>query len=187
MLTFDTTHALTGVLIAAEQAAASAGWGATPQLRVVLDTAAAGASPTRRLASSLLPVPADGWYAHPDGPLGVLTDLVAGSGSPTARAGLPHVDQPAEAAYVLAFAFGYETRVGHGDDAVKERRVDAVDLDGRLYRLTRRHGEAHPIVAVDDDPLPDGDPPTRAPLTLLINASHPRPTSMRHHQGAVTP
>ncbi|MEV6374831.1 hypothetical protein [Micromonospora musae] len=51
------------------------------------------------------------------------------------------------------------------------RRIDAVDIDGRFYQLTRLHGEYHPVVLVDDTPDPNNTPPTYRGLVALLAAA----------------
>lgn len=52
------------------------------------------------------------------------------------------------------------------------RRLDAVDIDGRVYQLTRYHAETHPVVTVDDadEPrdTPAAIPALQAALTLAV-------------------
>ncbi|HEX8630559.1 MAG TPA: hypothetical protein VF755_20560, partial [Catenuloplanes sp.] len=51
--------------------------------------------------------------------------------------------------------------------------VDAVDVDGRVYQLTRHHRERTPIVLIDETPDPDDLPATQPALAALVAASRP--------------
>ncbi|WP_240033271.1 hypothetical protein [Micromonospora globbae] len=51
------------------------------------------------------------------------------------------------------------------------RRVDAVDIDERIYQLTRLRGEDHPLVLVDDTPDPADTPATHPGLVALLAAT----------------
>ncbi|WP_412738502.1 hypothetical protein [Krasilnikovia sp. MM14-A1259] len=48
------------------------------------------------------------------------------------------------------------------------RRLDAVDIDGRVYQLTRYHAETHPVVTVDDADGPRDTPATIPPLQTAL-------------------
>jgi len=50
------------------------------------------------------------------------------------------------------------------------RRLDAVDIDGRIYQLTRYHAENHPVVTVDDEPrdAPAAIPALQTALAVAV-------------------
>jgi len=112
-------------------------------------------------------------HEHPDAP----TRTAAGT---TARPG-PGADRgiaggqitagmltaPATAR-LLAWAVLYEDVDADPAGIAEVRRVDAVDIDGRVYQLTRRRGEPHVVVAVDDHPDPGDTPATHPGLTALL-------------------
>ena len=57
-------------------------------------------------------------------------------------------------------------------NGVEHRESDAVDIDGRVYQLTRLPGPEQPaVVAVDGEPHPDDTPATHPGLTALITAT----------------
>jgi hypothetical protein len=63
------------------------------------------------------------------------------------------------------------------DGAFGTHSVDAVDVDGRLYRLNRPASRIDVAITIDDDPTA-ADPPTRALLTAIVHAAQPaQPTS----------
>jgi hypothetical protein len=98
-----------------------------------------------------VPIPGHAWYTRPSGTIGVLSTLAAALRTP---------------------AYTYQGWAG------LVRRLDAVDTDGRLYRITRTPYEQRPGLAVSDDRFPD-DPLTRAALTDLLHATRiPQPA---HH------
>jgi hypothetical protein len=55
----------------------------------------------------------------------------------------------------------------------KMRRVDAVDVNGRVYQITRLRGEAIAVV-IDDQPDPGATPANHPGLTALLSASRQR-------------
>lgn len=63
---------------------------------------------------------------------------------------------------LLAWAISYDDLRVHDEDVVMVRRVDAVDVDGRVYQLSLHAGEAHPVVLLDEQPDP-GDLPATGP------------------------
>jgi hypothetical protein len=60
-----------------------------------------------------------------------------------------------------------------GDGPHECRRIDAVDIDGRVYQLTQYRTETHPIVTVDDtaEPcdVPAAIPALRAALAAAVH------------------
>lgn len=50
------------------------------------------------------------------------------------------------------------------------RRLDAVDIDGRVYQLTRYRAETHPVVTIDETPrdTPAAVPALRAALNAAV-------------------
>ena len=56
------------------------------------------------------------------------------------------------------------------------RRVEAVDVDGRVYQLSRRPGETRPVVLLDEQPDPGDLPATYPPLARLATAAQPAQT-----------
>jgi hypothetical protein len=71
---------------------------------------------------------------------------------------------------VLACAVLYHD-ISVDDDALQPvRRVDAVDIDDRTYRVTRRPGDRHPVVLIDEQPDPQDTPATLPGLTAVLAA-----------------
>ena len=52
------------------------------------------------------------------------------------------------------------------------RRVDAVDIDQRVYQLVRHADDSAGLVVVDDTPDPDDTPATQPALSRLVAACH---------------
>jgi hypothetical protein len=171
MLSFDTTHHLTDLLLGVEAVTADHGSPTVPILVAIWDQPSTVRG-VRQLRAAPLPVPSYAWLAHPAGIAGVLTTVAAALRSPTAQAALRLARDLFDQRLVTA-ALVYQTRT----DTTVARYVDAVDVDGRLYRLTRPAGGDHVSIAIDDDPT-DTDPPTRALLTAIVHATRPgQPTT----------
>lgn len=173
MLSFDTTHQLTDLLIAMEAAAHRHGGPQTPVLAAILirppDTGAL-------LRAELVPVPGHAWHTQPDGTTGVLATLATALRSPAGIARLQRARLTRPDEQVLGFALTYQY---HGW-AGPLRCVDALDTDQRLYRVTRSSWDPQVCLSIHDDRSPD-DPPTRAALTDLLHATRiPQPTHGRY-------
>jgi hypothetical protein len=67
---------------------------------------------------------------------------------------------------------GAGTDAWAGPDNIGEvRRVDAVDVDGRVYQLTRHRGEPAVVVLIDNQPDPADIPATQPGLGALLSAT----------------
>jgi hypothetical protein len=86
------------------------------------------------------------------GPAGHLSQDAAASGRPAA--GNTRVIDTE-----LAWAVLYHDLHATPDRIGEIRRVDTVDIDGRVYQITRLRGEALAVVVIDDQPDPDATPP----------------------------
>lgn len=172
MLPFNTTHALTGSLIDAETSAHRAlGDNHPPLLVVLLDRPArhrGDATNQREIHAVALPVLSAQTLAAP----APLPDLLQALSTSIAEAGLPRgMRRPTRTtARVLACAVLYGD-ISVDDDALQPvHRVDAVDIDDRTYRITRVHGDRHPVVLIDDQPDPHDTPATRPGLVAVLAA-----------------
>lgn len=183
MLSFDTTHAVTGCLLAADADATSFGFRSPAVLLVLHDRPLTPhrLRQLRQLRAVAYTLDPHDLAAHTQGVPGVLTDLAAeltrSATTPTAGAGIDpamvadaiiHVPPDSR---LLAWAVLYHDLHAAPAGIHEIRRVDAVDVDGRLYQVTRRRDEVFAVVAVDDQPDPDAIPATHPGLTALIAAS----------------
>jgi hypothetical protein len=182
MLSFNTTHALTGYLLDADAHAESRGWGNAPVLLLVQDRplVAAGTRQLRHMRAVTITLQPDKVAERRAGIPGVLHDIVATLADRDSQLAAEHdaVDLDAAAgqicgcgARVLAWAVLYEDVHVDAADLRQIRRVDAVDIDGRVYQLTRLRGETHPVVVIDEQPDPAGTPATHPGLAALLAAT----------------
>lgn len=171
MLSFRTTHAITGELIAATR---SAHWRGHPLLLLIQDRPAAHPQvpDARHLRATPIDLPDHLWTAHPGCVAAVLDDLAAGAVDPT-RA-ITHDDDFGPDARVVALAVCYDDILTDPDpDTVSVaaiRRVDAVDSDGRVYQLSQLPREQHAVTVIDDEPDPGDTPVTYSGLHGLLHA-----------------
>jgi len=206
VLSFDATHTLTGRLVQAEADADSRGWGGPPVLLVLHDqpfTPPGSPHRLRRMRVVSFTLDPGDVAGRTAGIPAVLQDLAHHLAHPdpqpharAADTADPHPDlgiHPGQItadmvtvpapARLLAWAVLYED-VAAGPDGIAEvRRVDAVDIDGRVYQLTRRRGEPHVVVALADQPDPGDTPATHPGLTALLTAAQ-RPSHHDAREGA---
>jgi len=202
VLSFDTTHAITGCLLHAETDAHLHGWGAPPVLLVLHDQPYPPGPPQLRTMQALSFTLDPGDLAqHTAGIPAALHALADHLNTPDtgATGEASNAADPADAspplaairaellaatpARLLAWAVLYEdihidanadanTGAGTGPDGIGEvRRVDAVDVDGRVYQLTRHRGEPAVVVLIDDQPDPADTPATQPGLGALLSAT----------------
>jgi hypothetical protein len=74
---------------------------------------------------------------------------------------------------LLAWAVCYDDLLADPECLAPVCRVDAVDVDGRVYQLSLRPGEVCPVVLIDERPHPDDLPATYPPLARLATAVQP--------------
>ncbi len=182
MLSLDTTHAVTGCLLDADADATSFGFRSPAALLVLHDRPLTPPGPRRlrQLRAVAYTLNPHDLAAHTQGVPGVLTDLAAAltrSTTTTVGRGVDLAELADAIAHdppdfrLLAWAVLYHD-LHAGPAGIHEiRRVDAVDVDGRLYQITRRRGEAFAVVVVDDQPDPNSVPATHPGLSALIAAS----------------
>jgi len=204
VLSFDTTHTLTGRLLQAEADAETRGWGRPPVLLMLHDQPYSPPGSPNRLRrmrvlsytldpgdiaehTTGLPAVLHNLAEHltnPDPDMRACTAMPAGRGADLDADRGPHAGQitadmitASPAARLLAWAVLYEDLAADPADIAEVRRVDAVDIDNRVYQLTRRRGEPHVVVLVDDHPDPGDTPATHPGLTALLTATERLP----HH------
>jgi hypothetical protein len=169
MLSFRTTHAITGELLAVTR---SAGSSSRPLLLIIEDRPAGHpASPdARHLRVTPIDLPEQLWTAHPGGVAAVLEDLAAATLHPSRP--IRHRDDSfGPDARLLAVAVCYDDIATDPDtDTVAAiRRVDAVDTDGRVYQLSQLPTEKNAIAILDEEPDPRDTPATHPGPCDLIN------------------
>jgi len=176
VLSFRTTHAITGELIAT----ADRGSPRSPVLLILQDRPIPqpDGPEARHLRVTPIRVSDQAWAQHPHGVPGVLDDIAAGIITP------PHRPERGDGGFgseirTLAVAVGYDDihTDPHADTITPVRRVDAVDTDGRVYQVTRLPDERHGVAIVDDQPDPDDTPATHPGLHALLNILHRQPAA----------
>jgi hypothetical protein len=176
VLSFPTTHAITGELIAATR---SADWRGHPLLLLIQDRPAAHPQvpDARHLRATPIDLPDHLWTAHPGGVAGVLDDLAAGAVDPTRP--ITHHDDFGPDARVVALAVCYDDILTDPDtvSVAAIRRVDAVDTDGRVYQLSQLPHEQQALTLIDDEPDPGDTPATYPGLRGLLHALGHQPAS----------
>ncbi|MEU5931100.1 hypothetical protein [Micromonospora sp. NPDC047187] len=183
-MSFHTVHTLTGCLLHLEASADLLGWGRPPLLLLVQDRPAPTAlhGTRRQIRAVHLPLNDTRMGRYRAGLADLLPDLATAldSNQPVARPTLAAcVDiglitnllaEPTPGLRLLAWAVCYEDVLVESDDLHEIRRVDAVDVDGRGYRITRLRGEPHPVVRVDDHVDHDAAA-TRSALARLVQTT----------------
>ncbi|HEX8628713.1 MAG TPA: hypothetical protein VF755_11135 [Catenuloplanes sp.] len=176
MLSFDTTHALTSCLLTAEASAPTSRWDNPPTLLLIQDRPIdVVRSAQRETRTVQIPLFGDGQRGLP-AMLHELANALTGSATTVA------VDHDIDLKLLggllndpglrlLAWAVRYDDLLAQPDALDRVRRIDAVDVDGRVYHLTRLHQEAHPVVLIDEQPDPDHLPATQPALAALIAAT----------------
>jgi hypothetical protein len=200
VLSFDTTHAVTGCLLEADAHAESRGigFGGPPVLLLLHDRPLTSDGPrhTREIRAAAFTLHPRHLAEHVEGLPGVVHDLAAALADPgapasTRTAGTADADYgiraddisyAASGARLLAWAVLYDDVLASTDGIHHVRRVDAVDIDGRVYQISRLRGEAIGVVVIDEQPDPDDIPATQPGLTALLAASQQRDQHAR--QGA---
>jgi hypothetical protein len=176
VLSFRTTHAITGELMATTR---SDDWRSHPLLLLIQDRPAAqpDAPDARHLRVTPIDLPEHLWSEDPGGVAAVLDDLAAGAVHPTRP--ITHHDSFGPDARTLAVAVCYDDiATDPGTSSVAAiRRVDAVDTDGRVYQLTQLPDDDSAVVMVDDQPNPGDTPATHPGLRGLLHALDHLPAS----------
>lgn len=192
MLSFDTVHALTAGLLHLLHNAPSGPGAPEPLGTIVLaqDHPASSTCPhLRHLRILQLPLLGDGCQHQslPEALHQTADTLIAHGDSRADRRfsgnGPLHPDDldflryalhtPLPGQRLLAWAVRYDDLLADAEQLAYVRRVEAVDVDGRVYQFNLHHGEDHPVVLVDEQHDPDDDiPATYPPLARLAAAAH---------------
>ena len=170
MLPFDTIHAVVGCLIDADACAEDSGWNEFPAVLVLHERRPAthATTSTCQIRLDVIAVPDRRWLEHPTGVVGVLTDLATTWPDPPTG----DTDGEESDSRLLAWAVVYEDIRAEGTtDLAEVRHIDALDIDGRTYQITRVRGEDRAVVVIDDDPVPARTSATRAGLAALLGAA----------------
>ncbi|GAA5200696.1 hypothetical protein GCM10023322_79090 [Rugosimonospora acidiphila] len=198
MLSFPTVHALTECLLQAQHDTPPAPMGEPEQLGTIVLAQDRPIGPVRchlrqlrilqlpllgdphhhtlpallhRFADTLAPRPAaagdhitsSGRTRHEDAPLHP-DDLAA------LRLAL---SEPLPGLRLLAWAVCYDDVLADAEEPTTLRRVEAVDIDGRFYQLSRRATETGPVVLLDEHPNRDDLPATYPALARLATTGWP--------------
>lgn len=114
--------------------------------------------PTARLVRTFpLPVPPARWHLnHPAGPVAALRQITERLHQPSIQATFLLSTQPSAKVRTLAWVFMHPIVVDDADlGRVQVRVIDAVDIDGRTYVLTRRPNTPQGLITVDEQPSDD--------------------------------
>jgi hypothetical protein len=181
VLSFETVHALTGCLLAADAGVPPESWGAPATLLLIQDRPVHAHDPGLR-AIRAVPVSLAGeeTTARPGGLPGILHQVAAAVSGDTPHPPLQAVDlnliaahltEPVPQLRLLGWAVRYNDVHTDDGDVYPVGRVDAVDIDGRVYQLTHLGHEPHPVIVLDEEPDPDDLPATQPGLAALVAAT----------------
>ncbi len=161
MLSFDTVHAITDHLYLADAAHPTDRLTAAPALLLLHEPSRAT---TRRLVRGVeIPLPDGDDTALPEHLHHLAHAVAALTRTPVFAAAIA-------GRTMLAAAIRYADVTVHADTVALTYRVDAVDTDGRLYRLTRGPGDSTPTLLIDDIPDPAALPATHPGLAEVLAA-----------------
>jgi hypothetical protein len=179
MLSLPTVRAVIGCLLHAD-AHLRTDTGATPPVLLVIQQRPATSSGKRLRRLRTIGCPLHCIDVASPGLADLLTDLadqLTGAAPPTSHANLcPTVCAALRAATrsearLLAYAVRYDDVFADTEAISGVRRVDAVDIDGRVYQITRPDGAATAVVLVDERPDPADTPATQPGLAALVAAT----------------
>ena len=177
MLSFDTVHALTGHLITASHTPPAR----YPLLLLLFHRRAPHTAPPQRTTrpvtvavpdltdsalSTLLHRSAEALHPATDRDPHLPSELRA-----HADTLLGHLDRAGRTETLVAVAVRYNDRYLSEQPTGDTIRVDAVDVDGRLYQITHHRHENHPTVLVEDRPDPTRAPASRTGLTAILTTA----------------
>ena len=180
MLSFDTVHAITEQLLTATGAATDVELDVhhisqPPTLLLLDEQPTAPVGPLRLLRTLHIPLPGD-TVRQP------LEALLHDTAQTLSRLGAAHPIMTAVNAAdagtatarqrrLLAWAVRYvDIDVSTGAPQLA-RRVDAVDIDGRVYQVSLLFAQTCPVVHIDDHPDPYDSPATASGLAALAIAT----------------
>ena len=181
MLSFDTVHALTGHLITASHTPPAAYPARDPLLLLLFHRHAPYTVPPQRTTRPVA-------VAVPDLTDSALSTLLHRSAEalhpardrdphlpPQLRRHadtlLGHLDRAGRTETLVAVAVRYDDRYLSEQPTGDTIRVDAVDVDRRLYQITRHRHENHPTVLVADQPDPTRAPASHTGLTAILTTA----------------
>jgi hypothetical protein len=196
MLSFATVHALTECLLRVEHTTPPAPLAAAEQLGTILlaqdQPACPTSGPLRALRVLRLPLLGDE-RRHLTLPAvlhqiadALADDMADGNTRPDPtcdgdETGPLHPDDLATLRHalrdrspgsrLLAWAVCYDDLLADDEDIVAVRRMEAVDVDGRVYQFSRRPGEPQPVVLLDEQADPGDLPATYPPLARLATTT----------------
>jgi hypothetical protein len=183
VLSFETVHALTGCLIAADAGATPEPWATPATLLLIQDRPVHPHDPDLRAIRAVPVSLADEESTdRPGGLPGILHQVAAAlSGDtphpPSQAVDLnliaAHLTEPVLGLRLLGWAVCYNDVHTEDGDVYPAGRVDAVDIDGRVYQLTHLGREPHPVIVLDEEPDPDDLPATQPGLAALVAATRP--------------
>ncbi|MEV0003481.1 hypothetical protein AB0H28_14500 [Micromonospora sp. NPDC050980] len=181
MLSFDAVHNLCTCLIEASTESARFDFNQLPTLLLVHDwpLIAAAASRGPAMRSVEFPPHPDDVLDNPAGLPALLHHLAATLHSTpkvtpyhrTLDTIITRIRHAVPDTRLLAWAACYADVSTLDGELRQVRRIDAVDTDGRLYKLTHFSGEEHPLVLVDDIPDSRDLPATYPGLVALLAAT----------------
>lgn len=184
MLSTDTTHVLTDVLIDVEAEAHRHAWGRLDPVLLFIQDRPLPGDACRQMRISQLPFDPDHLATHAGGMTAVMHGLATalastdpdilddpddpGSQGDDGDAAGEHADSDGGAWRTVAWAVLYEDLDTSDERISAVRRVEAVDADGRVYQVARHPDQATPRVRVDPSPDPTDIPATHPALTALL-------------------
>lgn len=156
------------------------GWGQPATMLLIHDRPLTIPGSPREIRGVEFPLHPDDLLTDPAGLPALLHRLAAGLGNATAPTPyqtvldtiVRHIRAATPDSRLLAWATCYYDDLLAGDGQQRSaRRIDAVDINSRVYRLSHPRGEDHPLVLVDDSPPPAGIPTTYPGLVALLTAT----------------
>lgn len=180
MLSFATTHAVASCLLATDAETPTDPWGGPAVLSLIQDQPLDAGEPVLRHLSALeFPLPTVD--ADHGGLPAALHHLAAAliatrvghagpvGGHVAAIRGM--LTDPLPGLRLLAWAVRYDDLLTGDGGLHPVRRIDAVDVDGRVYQLSRLRHHTLALLSVDDEPDPHDLPATQPGLTALVTAA----------------
>ncbi|MFI7517387.1 hypothetical protein ACIBVK_28210 [Micromonospora echinofusca] len=183
MLSFAVVHDITSCLIAADAEADTMGWGQPATMLLIHDRPLTIPGSPREIRGVEFPLHPDDLLTDPARLPALLHRLAAGLGNPTAPTPyqtvldtiITQIRAATPASRLLAWATCYDDLLTVDGQQRPARRIDAVDINSRVYRLSHLRGDDHPLALVDDSP-PSADIPTTCPGLVALLAATARYT-----------
>jgi hypothetical protein len=133
----------------------------------------------------LAPIDARMWHTHPGGVPGLLETVATTLTDPAATTSAAvqaigrEIHRTVTPARLIAWAVLYDDLHTDPTGLHPVRRIDAVDIDQRVFQLWRHADDRAGLVVVDDTPDPEDTPATQPALARLVAACH-RTAAPRH-------